>query len=127
MSGDCEMTPGRVRRTVVYARANLACRTCGAAPGQPCTEPGPGREVCGPRFVGAIIALKREAKAARRTPEQTAILAQLSCVPEEEIEACRLPNGCFSFTRERLARWGVPWPPPAGWLSAIRRDEDGKA
>lgn len=31
----------------------------------------------------------------------------------EEIEAEMTPAG--GFTRETLARWGVPWPPPKGW------------
>jgi hypothetical protein len=31
----------------------------------------------------------------------------------EEIEAARTPNG--GWTRETLASWGVPWPPPKGW------------
>ena len=32
---------------------------------------------------------------------------------EEEIEAARTPRG--GYTRETLASWGVPWPPPTGW------------
>lgn len=32
---------------------------------------------------------------------------------EEEIEAARTPAG--GWTRETLAGWGVPWPPPKGW------------
>ena len=31
----------------------------------------------------------------------------------EEIEAARTPNG--GWTRETLASWGIPWPPPKGW------------
>ena len=61
-------------------------------------------------------------------PEQTAeleaILARLPRVSREEIEACRTPAGGYSFTRERLAAWGVPWPPPAGWRQALLRGED---
>lgn len=36
---------------------------------------------------------------------------------EEEIEAGRSPTGGFS--RETLAAWGVPWPPPKGWKAAL--------
>ena len=31
----------------------------------------------------------------------------------EEIEAARTPAG--GWTKEILASWGVPWPPPRGW------------
>ena len=36
---------------------------------------------------------------------------------EEEIEAGKSPRG--GFTRAQLARWGVGWPPPAGWRRAL--------
>jgi hypothetical protein len=32
---------------------------------------------------------------------------------QAEIEAARTPAG--GWTREQLAAWGVPWPPPKGW------------
>lgn len=35
----------------------------------------------------------------------------------EEIEAGRTPKG--GFTKAQLAEWGVPWPPPAGWMDAL--------
>jgi hypothetical protein len=44
-------------------------------------------------------------------------------VSHEEIEAGRSPAG--GFTRKQLAAWGVSWPPPAGWLNALLRGEDG--
>lgn len=31
----------------------------------------------------------------------------------EEIEAAQTPAG--GWTREQLAAWGVPWPPPKDW------------
>ncbi|MGH3974674.1 MAG: hypothetical protein ACRDS9_15290 [Pseudonocardiaceae bacterium] len=31
----------------------------------------------------------------------------------EEIDAARTAKG--GWTREILAQWGVPWPPPKGW------------
>ena len=36
-----------------------------------------------------------------------------------EIEACMTPRG--GFTREQLAKWGVPWPPPKGWRKNLTR------
>lgn len=38
-------------------------------------------------------------------------------ITHEQIEAARTPAG--GFTRATLAQWGVPWPPPHGWLKAI--------
>lgn len=40
-------------------------------------------------------------------------------VTREEIEAKRTPAG--GFTRAALASWGVPWPPPKGWMRALIR------
>lgn len=108
-------SPEDARRIARYATENLTCHGCGARPGTPCTEPGKGRTVCTNRWGAAAVELSRQARAARRTPEQEAILASLPRVNPEEIEACRTERGGYSFTKERLARWGVPWPPPPGW------------
>ncbi|OUC86499.1 hypothetical protein CA983_41685 [Streptomyces swartbergensis] len=35
----------------------------------------------------------------------------------EEIEAARTPAG--GWTRNQLAAWGVPWPPPKGWKEEV--------
>ncbi|MFC4560581.1 hypothetical protein ACFO4E_01795 [Nocardiopsis mangrovi] len=35
----------------------------------------------------------------------------------EEIDAARTPAG--GWTREQLAEWGVPWPPPKGWRKRL--------
>jgi ribonuclease HI len=35
----------------------------------------------------------------------------------KEIESLKTSNG--GWTRERLARWGVPWPPPKGWKKKL--------
>ena len=40
------------------------------------------------------------------------------------VHVFRPPAGGYSFTRERLAAWGVPWPPPPGWRAALERGED---
>ncbi len=48
-------------------------------------------------------------------------------IPAAEIEAARTSRG--GWTRESLARWGVPWPPPKGWKKALieGRPISGKA
>lgn len=38
-------------------------------------------------------------------------------VTPEDIEAAKSPNGGWS--RETLAAWGVPWPPPKGWKQSL--------
>jgi hypothetical protein len=120
-------SPEEAKKIAAHAQQNLPCHDCNATPGDPCTQPGRGRTVCKSRFVAAAIAIRRQEKAAPRTPEQAAelaaILAGLPRLTREEVEAGRRPAG--GFTREQLAAWGVPWPPPSGWLRALLRDEDG--
>ena len=38
----------------------------------------------------------------------------------EEVEAGRTAKG--GFTRAQLTAWGVAWPPPKGWLSALTKE-----
>ena len=120
-------SPEDVRKIVAHAQERVPCRDCGAAPGGPCAQPGRGRTVCKSRYIAAAIAIRRQAKAERRSPEReaeiAAILATLPRLTQEEVEAGRSPRG--GFTRKQLAVWGVPWPPPAGWLQALVRGEDG--
>jgi hypothetical protein len=120
-------SPEEAQKITDHARQHLPCDDCGAAPGEPCIQPGRGRTVHQVRFVAAAVAIRRQEKAARRTPEQAAelvgILAGLPRLTPEEVEAGRSPAG--GFTRAQLAAWGVPWPPPAGWLRALLRGEDG--
>ena len=117
-------TPEETRQIAARA-AQMRCDDCGASPGEPCTQPGRGRSVCRSRFVAGAIAIRREAKAARRSPEQeaelAAVLAELPRLTPDEIEAGRSP--ARGFTRKQLAAWNVPWPPPAGWLQALLRGE----
>jgi len=40
---------------------------------------------------------------------------------EAEIEAGKSDKG--GFTKETLAAWGVPWPPPSGWRKKLLRGE----
>ena len=116
-------TPEETRQIAAHALQHQACRDCGAAPGDPCPQPGKGRTVCRSRFIAAAIDIRQQGKAAR-TAAHAEALARLPRVPREEIEACRTPAGGYSFTRERLAAWGVPWPPPPGWRAALERGED---
>ena len=37
----------------------------------------------------------------------------------EEVEAARTERG--GWTKETLAAWGVPWPPPKGWKKDLER------
>lgn len=36
-----------------------------------------------------------------------------------EIERAATKRG--GYTREQLAEWGVPWPPPKGWKKALQK------
>jgi hypothetical protein len=114
-------------RQIADRAAQMRCDDCGAAPAVPCIQPGKGRSVHRPRYIAAAIAIRREAKASRRSPEQEAELpADLAGLPRltpEEVEAGRSAAG--GFTRKQLAAWNVPWPPPAGWLQALLRGMDG--
>jgi ribosome-binding protein aMBF1 (putative translation factor) len=114
-------SPEEARKIVAQARL-LPCDDCGVKPGSPCTQPGKGRSVCKSRWIAAAIALRRQARAARQTPEQVAVLARLPRLTEEQIEAGRSPRG--GWTRKQLAEWNVPWPPPAGWRRALLRGEE---
>ena len=41
---------------------------------------------------------------------------------EDSVQAFqRLKEGRGGFSRAQLAQWGVPWPPPKGWKSALLR------
>ncbi|MBA7712424.1 hypothetical protein ES703_121398 [subsurface metagenome] len=47
----------------------------------------------------------------------------------EEMEAAKTPQG--GWTKEQLADWGVPWPPPKGWRRELeekwRQDHNTEA
>jgi hypothetical protein len=120
-------SPEEARQIAAHAQEHLPCRDCAVGVGEPCIQPGRGRTVHQVRFVAAAIAIRRQARAAQRTPEQAAelaaILAGLPRLTREEVEAGRSPAG--GFTRAQLAEWSVPWPPPSGWLQALLRGEDG--
>jgi hypothetical protein len=121
-------SPEDVRKIVAHAQEHLPCHDCGASPGEPCPRPGHGRSVCRSRFIAGAVAIRRETKAARRTPEQeaeqAAILASLPRVPKAEIEKCRTPRGGYAFTRAWFLEHGLPYPPVPGWRQAVER-EDG--
>ncbi|WP_190241465.1 hypothetical protein [Rhizobium sp. N122] len=38
-------------------------------------------------------------------------------ISEEEIKSQQTENG--GWTKQTLAQWGVPWPPPKGWKEAL--------
>lgn len=45
--------------------------------------------------------------------EFAAMRAKIRPFKEAEVDQARTPRG--GWTRDQLAKWGVPWPPPAGW------------
>lgn len=42
----------------------------------------------------------------------------------DEVEAARTPAG--GWTKDTLAQWGIPWPPPKGWRERLRREWEAK-
>ena len=71
------------------------------------SRPGRERSVHKNRYIIAASTLSQRDKIARRTPAQAAVLAALPRLTEEEIEARRSSRS--GWTREQLAKWGVPW------------------
>lgn len=74
------------------------------------------------RFRSAISTLLEE------EPDAMALLTDLVCwllrqcirpPSPQEIQDARTPKG--GWTRETLASWGVPWPPPKGWRAELER------
>lgn len=37
----------------------------------------------------------------------------------EEVMKARTPKG--GWTKKQLSEWGVPWPPPKGWLRKLTK------
>jgi len=37
----------------------------------------------------------------------------------DEVEEARTPAG--GWTKDQLAQWGVPWPPPRGWKKKLEK------
>jgi hypothetical protein len=48
-------SPEDMRKIAAHARQHLPCDSCGAAAGEPCTNPGRGRSVCKPRYIAAAV------------------------------------------------------------------------
>ena len=46
-------------------------------------------------------------------------------VTRTEIEQAKTRAG--GWTREQLAEWGVPWPPPKGWRRRLERQVKPRA
>jgi hypothetical protein len=49
----------------------------------------------------------------------------MTMVTKAEIERAKTPAG--GWTREQLAAWGVPWPPPKGWRKCLEAGRSGRA
>jgi len=84
-------------------RAAVRCPNCKAKPGEFCTSTR-GK----PRAQNHI---------SRQNACQRAHPMQADTLTGADVEAGRSPRG--GFTREQLAAWGVPWPPPKGWKTRL--------
>ena len=50
-------------------------------------------------------------------PDAASAKRKVQAAINAQIEASRTPKG--GWTRDQLAAWGVPWPPPKGWRKAL--------
>jgi hypothetical protein len=57
-------SPELAEQLAVIAQETKHCGACDADPGEPCTDPGPGRTVHGTRWVFALIEHKRAIRSA---------------------------------------------------------------
>jgi hypothetical protein len=73
-----------------------------------------------------VRARSRQMQAAherRRAAERASLAVPADARPTPEgIEAAKTKRG--GWTREQLAKWGVPWPPPKGWRAGLERLEE---
>ena len=84
-------------------RAAVKCPNCRAKPGEFCTT-----TTFRPRAQNHI---------SRMNAFQRAHPGQEGVLTEADIERGRSARG--GWTREQLAAWGVPWPPPKGWKAML--------
>lgn len=59
----------------------------------------------------------KQLKAWKRTEVEIGARATARRVTDAEIRAAQIAPG--EWTREQLAEWGVPWPAPRGWRTAL--------
>jgi hypothetical protein len=59
----------------------------------------------------------RDEEEAMKRDAAARFLRKVHCIPAAEIDAARTKAG--GWTKEQLAKWGVPWPPPKGWRKAL--------
>ncbi|NKS00469.1 hypothetical protein GTA09_21515 [Rhodococcus hoagii] len=67
-----------------------------------------------------LLSTEANAKFLRESIAELSRGAVVKRPTEAEIEAARTPAG--GWTRETLAAWGVPWPPPKGWRKQFASD-----
>jgi hypothetical protein len=84
-------------------RAAVMCPNCGAKPGEFCAS--------------ASGNLRAGNHVSRLNAYRRAYPMQAGVLTEADIEAGKSQRG--GFTREQLAAWGVPWPPPKGWRATL--------
>lgn len=63
--------PQLAEKIAALAQETMKCGACGAAPGEPCANPEPGRTVHGNRWVGTMIAYRRQSRARRNAAAAT--------------------------------------------------------
>jgi hypothetical protein len=98
---------------------NVPCPTCRVKAGEPCRS----------RRAISLHQGRREALADLSVQARQLLAAGRKPAPQEsgvkltmaEIEAGRSPSGGWSAAT--LASWGVPWPPPKGWLRRLLKDD----
>ena len=95
----------------------VKCPRCGSKRGMPCTGAAGGTRKS--NHAERVIAVGRLANLPKHTTDDIKCHGRVS---RREIEEGRTPRG--AFTRETLAKWGVPWPPPSGWIEHITKGEN---
>lgn len=66
----------------------------------------------GPWLIDECESARRDAPIATALGDEVRHLGAFAPTAAE-IEAAMTPSG--GWTRDQLAAWGVPWPPPKGW------------
>jgi hypothetical protein len=70
--------------------------------------------------VNPFRTIPRKSKGSRRyvKPEQLLLNNPATVVPSPE-EVLSKRKGTGGWKRAQLAEWGVPWPPPKGWMRCL--------
>lgn len=69
--------------------------------------------------------MERTAGLTTPTPQPSPETGMIMRISEKEIDSEKSPNGGWS--REQLAKRGIPWPPPRGWKKGLMKKEEDDA